>query len=251
MKHLLFQIAEYNDYRQQVYDNILSPRHKDYCDFHNIEYLSFLKKPNTGRPNPIWGKLFKMRELMNDLQDGDIITVLDADMMITDINIEFSPKKEKSLCLSIDNGNTFCFGWTSWCVNDWSRETIDKLLDETRYRKFQNDSLWLGWAEQASWYFLTGVPRHSWTPFWLMPNFGFHNHDYGDDLRLTLDEIFDNVQLLPAEYNTTILEEEQEGISKSLQQYRINSSRREDTKLRHWGGGQKWDPSWYLENMKW
>lgn len=250
MRHLLFQIAEYSDYRQQVYDNILSPRHKEYCDFHNIEYLSFLKKPNTGRPNPIWGKLFKMRELMKDLQDGDIITVLDADMLIVDKTVNLVPEEGKSLCYSIDSGNTHCQGWYSYRVNDWSRKIINLLLDEERYNKFGTDPLWTEWAEQASFYFLFGVPRHSWTPFLLMPNFGFHNHDYGDDLRLTLDEIFDNVQLLPAEYNTTILEEEQEGIASSLQQYRINSSKREDTKLRHWGGGQKWDPSWYLENMK-
>lgn len=250
MKHLLFQIAEYHDYRQQVYNNILSPRHKQYCDLHDIEYRSFLKKPDTGRPNPIWGKLFKMRELMKDLQEDDVITVLDADMMIVDLNINLVPEDGKSMCYAIDNGNTHCQGLYSYRINDWSRKVVDRLLDETRYQKFGHFPEWNEWAEQASWYFLTGVPRHSWTPFWLMPNFGFHNHDYGDDLRLTLDEIFDNVQLLPAEYNTTILEEEQEGAASSLQRYRINSSRREDTKLRHWAGGQRWSPEWYLENMK-
>jgi hypothetical protein len=251
MRHILFQIAEYSDYRQNVFDEILSPRHQRYCDHQQIEYRVFRQKPETGRPNPIWGKLWKMREIMKEIQEGDVITVLDADMLIVDKETSLVPEEGKSLCYSIDCGNTQCFGWTSFRKNDWSQKVIDLLLDDERYEKYNSDPLWKEWAEQASWYFLTGVPRHSWTPFMLMPNFGFHNYDYGDEKRLSLDEIFENTQLLSAEYNGTILEEEQEGVAQFLQRYRINPIKRDDVKIRHWGGGQKWEPSWYLERNNW
>ena len=54
--------------------------------------------------------------------------------------------------------------------------------------------------------------------------------------------LYKNVQIRGPEWNTTLLEEEQDDvISKSLQQYNIVKSKKEDTIIRHWAGGQKWN----------
>ena len=47
----------------------------------------------------------------------------------------------KSFTYVIDSGNTHCMGCYSMRVNEWSKNTIDMILDEKRYQKQKNWTL--------------------------------------------------------------------------------------------------------------
>ena len=75
-------------------------------------------------------------------------------------------------------------------INDWSVDMLDMMLSEERYLKFKDlktkgsmgemSSFWEIFGEQASWYSLAGIKRHSWTPFLLMPHYGWHSDETED-----------------------------------------------------------------------
>jgi len=247
MKRIMFVISKYNDNRQKIFNEIISPRNKEYALKHDFKYVEIKNDAPLSliRNNPIWWKSFIIKDLLNKnkLNDGDIITVLDADMFITDITAKFT--SDKSFTYSIDSGNTHCMGWYTIKINDWSRKLIDNITDEKRYQKLINkktihprfntySSLWEIWAEQASWYSLAGIIRHSDTSFWDLNNYGFHS-DVTEDVIYSIDELNKNVCILPTEYNVTEWENE------SSCEFNINSLKdRKNVKLRHFAGGQNW-----------
>ena len=239
MKKILFVMADYPGRKQEIFDKYLSPRTQQYCDYHKFEYRVY-KKIDTGRKNLIWNKLFIARDIVrNELEEGDVLTVLDADMVMVKGGIPY--ETNKSFSYAIDNGNTHCMGNYTFRINDWSWSLIEKLTDEAFFQKFKENPSWQEWAEQAAWYHLAGIPRHSWIPYITMPHSGWHQVDYGWD-RIPLEELYDHVEIRGPEGNTTLLEEEQgDPVSISLQKYNIFKSKKEDTIIRHWGGGQPWN----------
>ena len=233
MKKTLFQIADYSDHRQDIFDNWFSPRNKEYAEHHGFEYYAF-KKIDKRRPNPIWSKLYKIQELLESSATGDKISVIDADAVV--VNGTNSFETDFSFGYAIDSGNTHCMGNFTITVNAWSRKLVSLLLSEKRYQQFKNDQVWQMWAEQASWYYLAGIERHSWTPFLMKPNFGWHGHDYRDSDRLSLDELYENVDVLPTQFNITLIEGESQP---GLMQYNINPC--DEVWIRHFAGGQDWN----------
>jgi hypothetical protein len=145
----------------------------------------------------------------------------------------------KSFTVAIDNGNTFCMGSYKISVNDWSKRLIDNILDNGLYERNKDSNHWLNFREQAAFYTLCGIPSHSWVPFNELPNNGFHN-SISPDTTYTLEELNENVEIIGPEWNTTLLEEESAVIGQALMQYNIVKSRKEDTKIRHFAGGQAW-----------
>lgn len=252
MKKILFVIARYSDHRQNIFDDIISPRNEKYCDLHGIKYVEIKNDITLPliRGNPIWWKFNVIQSLLRDgkLNDGDIINCHDADMLIVDNNAVFN--SDKSFSYSIDSGNTHCMGWFSININTWSRKLVDLILCENRFQKLGSlktlhprfntySSLWDIWAEQASWYSLAGIQRHSDIPFWDMPNFGFHS-EKTEDTVYSLDELQDNVDIFPTNYNVT------EWIGESSCEFNINKLHdKKDVKLRHftgnnWGVYKNW-----------
>jgi len=248
MKKILFVIARYNDDRQQIFDEIISPRNKAYALKHGFKYVEIKKSTHLPiiRNNPIWWKMFIIKQLVeeNKLQDGDTITALDADMYITDLGVNL--ESDKSFTYSIDSGNTHCMGWYTLRLNEWSRNLINMITDENRYIKLINKisihprlniyyNLWESWAEQASWYSLAGIIGHSDIPFSDIKNFGFHS-DVTEDTIYSIEDLKNNVFIYPTEYNVT----EWEGESSC--QFNINQLKhKEDVKIRHFAGGQNWN----------
>lgn len=248
MKKTLFVISKYNDNRQKIFDEIISPRNKQYCEKHNFKYVEIKNETPLAliRNNPIWWKFFIIKDLVdkNKLNDGDIITALDADMYIVDI--ESKLYTNKSFTYSIDSGNTHCLGWYSLTINEWSKQLINNIVDEKRYIKLINkqtlhprfntySSLWQIWAEQASWYSLAGIKRHSDISFWNLDNNGF-NSEITEDVIYSIDELKQNVEILKTEFNVT----EWEGESSC--EFNINNNvKRENVIIRHFAGGQDWN----------
>ena len=101
---------------------------------------------------------------------------------------------------------------------------------------------WKQFADQASWYSLAGIKRHSDIPFWNIDNFGWHS-DFNEDTFFTKSQLYDNVQLLSSNFNVTELKGETEGT------YNINKVKYYNVINRHFAGGQKFKKVWYKNNL--
>jgi hypothetical protein len=238
MKKILFVIANYKDQRQQFFEEHFSPRNKKFADIHGYEYIVSSGGPLV-RNNPTWWKFTLVKEMIDSglLQHGDELLHLDADMRIDKFEKDYPCDKSFSVC--IDNGNTFCMGSYKLKINDWSINLINNILDEKLWQKKKDDPHWQAFREQAAFYTLCGIVSHSWIPFLELPDYGWHQNKT-DDTRYSIDELHKNVQILGPEWNTTLLAEEYAEIGPALMQYNITKSKKEDTIIRHFAGGQQW-----------
>lgn len=249
MNKFLLVFANYADYRQQVFEKYMSPRNKLFCDIHKCEYLEYTQNIKKYRDNFTWSKFFEVKNLLDDktLKDGDVLIHLDADMCI--VKPDISLETNKSFSYSIDSGNSHCMGWFSIKINDWSRKLIDLILDETRYENLKDkqtihpafnrmSSFWSEFREQASWYSLCGIQRHSWIPFWNLSNYGWHS-DKNEDTVFSLEELYDNVGIFDTKYNVTEMDGETDG------KFNIIKTNPNDVIIRHFSGGQLWRTEWF------
>ena len=159
--------------------------------------------------------------MLKDLDENDILISIDADIAIFNNNVEFNIEEKKSFAYSIDTANTHNMGFHIIRNNEFSKNLIKELISEDRYNKNINDSkiihksestslFWKQFADQASWYSLAGIKRHSDIPFWNIDNFGWHS-DINEDTFFTKSQLYDNVQLLSSNFNVTELKGETEG----------------------------------------
>lgn len=247
MKKILFVIAKYSDQRQNIFDDIISPRNKQYCEKHGFKYIEIKNNSHLDlfRDNPTWWKFTIVRDLIKNekVKEGDIIAHIDADMYF--VKDDLSIETPKSFSYAIDSGNTHCMGWYSIRINDWSKKLIDNILSEKRYEKFKNEvtihdrfktysSFWHEFREQASWYSLAGIKRHSDQSFWEYPNNGFHSEN-NENVLYSINDLNEHVHIFPTEYNVTEWENE------SSCQFNINIINKEDVIIRHFAGGQDWN----------
>lgn len=249
MKNYLFVIASYPDERQHFFEKYMSPRNKEYCLQNNTEYIEITSKPKLFRDNPTWWKFTFVKELIESgrVKENDTITHIDADMCIVD------PKKpypiKKNFNYVIDSGNTHCMGSYSIKVNEWSNQLIENILSEDRYRKLKDEvsyhehfekysSFWKEFREQASWYSLAGIKRHSNISFFELPNYGWHS-DKNEMTYYSLEDLHKNVQILPANWNVTEL------IGESSLEFNINKVDPQNVYIRHFSGGQSWRKDWF------
>ncbi len=248
MKYL-FTIAAYNDYRKETFKSVISPRNKLFCNKHNYKYVeieNLSDLPNI-RNHPSWLKYYIINLLVeqNKVQDGDIVTYIDADQYFVKIDQDLIPTK--SLSLSIDSGNTFCHSWNSLKINSWTRRHIKYMIDENIYQKQLRNltahpsfpasppsSFVTTHMEQAIFYTLCGIKRHSDISFWDLPNNGFHS-DKTENTVYTLQELKDHIDIFPTTYNVT------EWPGESSCQFNINRVEKKDAIIRHFAGGQDWN----------
>jgi hypothetical protein len=247
MKHLLV-FASYNDGRQDFFNKYMSPRNNEYCNIHNYAYHEITDKLQPFRGNLTWLKFTKVRDMINNrtLKAGDTLVHLDADMCLVKPEIEFLCNK--SFTYSIDSGNSHCMGCYSIKINDWSKDMINLILDEDRYRLLNDkpslheafgytNCFWHEFREQASWYSLAGIKRHSDIPFILLPNFGWHSDP--SDAVYSVEELDEHVEILQPKWNVTEMPGESDC------RFNINRVDREDVIIRHFAGGQPWRKEWF------
>jgi hypothetical protein len=242
MKKILLVIANYSDGRQNLFETHYSPRNKIFAEKFNYEYV-VSKGIEMFRENPTWWKFTLVKKMIQDgtLKDGDKILHLDADMIFHNLDNDYP--NEKSFTYAICNGNTHCMGNYSMTINDWSKKVIDDILNEDLWNTCRNTELWKMWREQAAWYTLSGVPRHSWDSFYSMNNYGWHTSQ--DDLlktkiKYSLDELHKNVTVLPPKWNTTMVEEDSDTIPGEVMKYNIIKTKKSETIIRHFAAGQSW-----------
>ena len=252
MKKYFLVIARYKDEKQDIFDNHISPINKAYCQKHGFEYMVIGNdyELELVRGNPTWWKFTIVRDWIQSgcVKEGDIVTHFDADMVVVKDDEPYETKK--SFSYAIDNGNTHCMGNYSIKVNEWSKDLIDRILDESLYNKLKNVEHWQNFREQAAWYTLSGILPHSWISFFDLKNYGFHSSK-SEDTFYSLEDLDKNVEIKGPEWNTTLLAEEQDDpVSKSLQQYNIVKSKKEDTIIRHFAGGQPWNPEYFKNGTR-
>lgn len=241
MKKIFLVIANYKDFKQEFFENKISPLNEKYCEKHGFEYRFIKNTPPIFRDNPTWWKFTILQEMLRsgELCDGDVLTHFDADMVI--VKSDKSYETNKSFSYSVDNGNTHCMGNYTITVNDWSRSLVGNILSEELWVKMRNDAHWKDFREQAAWYTLAGIVHHSWVSFFKMPNNGFHSKKT-ESLFYSLADIEEHVEVRGPEWNTTLLKEEaNDPVSRMLQTYNINKSKKEDTIIRHFAGNQPWN----------
>ncbi len=249
MKKILFVIANYPDERQSFYETYMRPNNKKYCDKHGFEYYEFNGNEEIFRNHPTWWKFSIVRDMIEDgyLKREDVCTHIDADMCIVDHSVGLV--SNKSFSYAIDSCNTHCMGLYSLRVNDWSKELLNNILDDKRYEKYkdlktigsmnESSSFWEIFREQASWYSLAGIQRHSWTPFILMKHYGWHSNK-NEDTVYSLEELYKNVEILNTNWNVTHIPEED-----GQNQFYMIPTKPEHTVVRHFAAGRQWRKEYF------
>jgi hypothetical protein len=251
-KKYLMVIAKYPDWRQEFFEKYMSPRNKEYSKLHDFEYLEYTDNLEWWRGNPTWLKFKIVDDLIeeNFLKDGDIITHIDADMCIAKLDEPLATKK--SFSYSIDSGNTHCMGFYSLKINTWSRELIKLILDEERFNNLKDlksthdyfghyNSFWEEFREQASWYSLAGIKRHSQKSFFKLPNNGWHS-EVDEWTKYSIEELNKHVEILPTSWNVTEMKGE------SSCNFLINKTFYNNVRIRHFAGAQPWRSEWFETN---
>lgn len=247
MKKILFVIADYPDKRQDFFLKWMSPRNNKYAKLHNFEYRELLRLPRGEngqffRNNPTWLKFKIIKDWIDsgDLQKGDIVSHIDADICVFDISQSF--ETTKSFGYAIDSCNTHCMGAYTLRVNDWSIEMLSMMLSDDFYEKCKNENHWLSFREQAAWYTMSGILPHSWEPFNSMINYGFHSR-ITSNLKYSLEELQEHVEVFPTEWNVTHVAGE------GFNDYFMIPTNRKNTIFRHFAGGGLWDETYFTNSQ--
>mgnify|MGYP000070219846 FL=1 len=249
MTKFLFVIANYPDWRQEFFDKYMSPRNKEYSHHHGFEYIEFRGGEPFYRDHPTWWKFTKLTDMIKDgtVKEGDTFSHIDADMCIVDGRMPFITNK--TFTYSVDSCNTHCMGLYSLKINEWALKMLDLLLDDQRYEELKDkktigsmgelSAFWDIFREQASWYSLCGIQRHSWDSFLTMPHYGWHS-EINEYTVYDIPELYEHVEVLPPNWNVTEIPEEDGG-----NQFYINPTKKEDTIVRHFAAGRAWRPDYF------
>lgn len=246
MKKYLLVIARYNDERQEIFEKFISPKNKDYCFRHNLEYLLVDNSVDLPvfRDNPTWWKFSLLQTAIKNgtIKENDLFVHFDADMVICKPEYEYTTSR--SFSYAIDSGNTHCMGNYCMRINDWTVDLVDRILSEEYYRAYKDTKHWQEFREQAAWYNLCGIIPHSDYSFFYKPFYGF-----GEKMALnpySIHELMDHVEIKDPRWNTTLLSEEADNpVSQMLEQYNINKTKKSETIIRHFAGGQPWRAEYF------
>jgi hypothetical protein len=246
MKKILLVIANYPDKRQELFEQYFSPKNKLFAEKYGYEYI-VSKGADKFRDNVTWWKFTIVKNMIQDgtLKNGDKLLHLDADMAIHNMDCDYP--SDKNFTYAICNGNTHCMGNYMLTISDWSKQLINNILDEDLWNLCKNTELWKLWREQAAWYTLSGVisgvSLENSKSFISMKNYGWHTTQdpfFKSKIKYSLEELHDNVKILDPRWNTTMVEEDADSIPPALMCYNIIKTKKSDTIIRHFAGGQGW-----------
>ena len=253
MNKYFITLAEYPDNRQNLYETYNAPRIREYCKLHGFKFIEVTPKTSSV-PQPIViphdlsnDKRFSRWWLINEaieagkLKEGDIVTYTDCDVFIAKLDQPLITNK--SFTYAIDSGNSHNTGLFSLKVNDYTKKLIKAILSKERYEQLRNYPIWkenfngyhpLYDHDQDAYYHCVGLPAHSWVPYFDLPNYGFHTRK--ENTIFELDEIMDNTEILPVEWNVTHLVEET-GNNGVPDTYDIIRTTKDKVIARHFVGG--------------
>ncbi len=248
MKKYLMTVALYEDQKlQDHFEKHHMPRGQKYCNYHGIEYIPIII-PNSipehcKRRHPYWYRHFLIKYWIDIgfLQDGDVISHIDADICIVNGSWSFEPPPGKSFAYAVDSCNTHCMGAFSFRVTEWSKQLLNNLLDEDRYNKFKGSQFWHIFQDQAAWYSLAGIKStfaDITQPAWRADEDMGWNSTTESNPVYSLEELYVNVEILPVEWNVTSWNG-----SSPYYRFPTKTGKREDVIFRHFGGAT-WERKW-------
>jgi len=239
-KKILLCYANYTGQKHDFIEKYTTRNFSEYCNLNNIEFLFVRDKSkfNIDR-HPTWMSWQIISNLIdsNYINNGDLISSIDADACI--VKKDKLLFTNKSFGYAIDSCNTHCMGFYSLKINEWTKNLVKNVLDEERYQRLKEESMWKMWNDQASVYTIFGIQRHSWIPFNLLKDNGWHS-DKSNDTIYTIDELHEHVEIMPTEYNVTHVTGE------GFNEYFINPTQKKDIIIRHFAGS----PNWLQEYFK-
>jgi hypothetical protein len=173
-----------------IFEEKIKPRLVKYCEKHDFE-LIVIDKIKSSYRDWSWMKMFWVKENIDEFQDGDVITYIDADCCIMDgrepfiFDVDFSVVQESTGCL--------CAGFWSIIISDWSRKFIEEICSEERHEKNKGLGSWQTWHENDAIYHLLGL------------NWGQNISEIGtrETTPFTIEELKEHVKILPAKWNVT------------------------------------------------
>jgi hypothetical protein len=158
----------------RIFKSIVKPNFDKYCQLNNFELIVI--NHNVAYPLHIhWSKIIWIQENWKRFRKGDIITYIDSDSLIMDMTKDLA--FEKTFAIPIESTGLYCMGFFSVHVCDWVKNLFEIMLSfEPACNKSFNDN-------------------HA---FYLALGKHFGQNDIENE----------NIQLLPVNYNVTIIPDE-------------------------------------------
>lgn len=167
------------------------PRFLEYCEKNGFEFNEITT--NVAHPyNLGFAKVFWVKNIIDSLSDGDVITYMDIDCCIMDSSVpaifdaDFAVVKEST--------GVLCMGGTwSVRVSDWSKNFINAMCSDELQTKNKGTHSWETWHENDAIYHVLGL---EWGQE--MSTIGTRN-----TTSFAREELLEHVMILPVEWGTT------------------------------------------------
>lgn len=232
--NVLFQIADYTGFRQEIFQQYFSPRMRQWAEHHGYAYRVVKGQRYRGRPN--WDKLLEAKKLLDAMPDGEKVLMIDADCVV--VRGEYFPPSRKALTYVCDDFGSHGTSLMHFVAGSWTRKVVNLLLDEDLYQKHKHEPLWQMWCDQAAWYTIAGIELADGRPAGTgdFCQKVVANELFSPDTRLTREELLANVEILPPDWSCASPVEERTCIE---QWRRVNTSATTAI-VRHFCGAQQW-----------
>lgn len=240
MKKVFVCYAAYTGEKKVFFDSLTELNFREYCTKNNFEF--YLEKDQSKHyidRHPTWMSWKIISDLIDSgyLSHGDKVLSLDADACIVDLSADLTSKN--SFSYAIDSCNSHCMGFYSISVDDWSKQLVKNVLNDDLYKRLKDTPIWRMWNDQAAIYELFGIKRHSWEPFALLKNNGWHSAVSADTI-YSVQELNKHVHIFPTEYNVTHVAGE------GFHEFFINPTSGCNTLIRHFAGCT-WNAKYFQE----
>jgi len=260
MKKYFLNFAIWHGERENLFRKYIEPRNRKYCEMHGLKYIEINQTNFTPQiyfpelhpgDNFHFNRWYLFKDLVDSgkLVDGDVIYQYDADVFIAQLDKFYEPKK--SFTYAIDSGNTHCFGFFILKISPFTRKLINLITSREKFYENKDFKIWnehfnekrtFYHGDQQAYYVHAGIKPHSWTPFYDLPNNGLHS-EVTEKTVLSLDELLENVDILPTEWNVTHLLDEtgdKTFTPTKPNTYDIVHADPNNIIYRHFAGGQPW-----------
>ncbi|AFZ20696.1 hypothetical protein [Allocoleopsis franciscana] len=184
-----------------------SPRFKQYAEYHGFEYCEITEYTAVTHRDPKWIKIHYILQLLDELNSGDLISFLDADIAVVRGDIELTTNK--SIAFAVDSGGTVNTGVLVVRVTQFSKQFFEAVWNRTD-------------CEEHIW-------QDNLAAIKVL-------HELGQD------ELDQYIEILPNCLNTTLVK----GEYLPYDQYLINPCL-EPIRFRHFAGGQPWFEEYFSQ----
>jgi hypothetical protein len=234
---------------RDTYELHTRPRFIKYCEKHEFIFTEI--STNLASPyNLGFAKVFWIKQNMDKLQDGDIVTYMDIDCCIMDGTKDAVFDKDVSVVM--ESTGVLCMGG-AWSIriSEWSRKFIDAMCSDELQKKNKDLQSWNTWHENDAIYHILGI---EWGQ-------GFESIGTRNTTPFTREELIEHTQLLPVNWGVTFHPDDTPMDDKCFWIYKIIAKYfkperfcdYDDIIVRHLSAGtmyEEWANKYYNKEMK-